>query len=123
MSKNVNGRINVNPASRRIPVVEKAQRALLKQLVDVAKAEDWEGTIDVDYFDEEAGAFFPLIVELFPRDDSNRPKHVEVAHVYPVSLDAKGRVTKDEAEMAVDSIVKETPNIVYWVRKTMKGEF
>lgn len=111
-------RINVHPASTRNRFIEKAERELAVKIKAAARKLDWADTIDIDYFDSEAGAFAPLIVELFA--EGRHYDDVLAPSVYPVTTDVRGRVPRGEAEEAADSIRDEIPTIVEKVERSIQ---
>lgn len=119
MWDNLEGRINTRYGTRRIPNVERAQEKLLSHLMAMARAKGWEGAIDVSYFDEEARAYAPLIVELKSKERRYNPKDVYVNYVYLAPVGANGRVADADAKKAAGSIRKKIPEIVDQVRDAM----
>ena len=100
-------RVNVHPAAYGRGEVLKAEKELAARLKRLQVDRGYEGTIDIDYFDSDAGAYAALIIEVFD-EHGDMSEQFEYREVYPVS-DISDR---DENEEAAESIRRAMPKIV-----------
>lgn len=116
--KGIEVRINVHPASFRNKTLEAAERKLGTKLKGAARRLEFDGGIDIDYFDDESGAYAALIVEVFD-ERGNRIGDVLAREVLPVHEEEPG--DSGEIPEAVETIENSTPKIVQDVRKLIQS--
>jgi hypothetical protein len=109
-------RINAHQASFSKGQVLLAQKEMGRAIHAVQKKYGWNATIDVDFFDAEAGARAPLIVQMFtPSGDQLATLYIDEVEPLTENTPDRRAATADSIREAIPGVVKKVEDrINYW---------